>query len=356
MAKSNSVSFEHGMISFARSLQISEGVFTATHSQDEAHRQPIPVREKGVRGQSSEDNAKNPGLSNPQSVEFAVVPEGCDIVELSFNLRVLPHVMKPHACGDAAVNTAYQRLAAHYAGLGGFTTLARLYVWNLANARFAWRNRFQADEMQVNVLFDDTVLSFDPLQLSLEEPNDVSALKKALIHGSGADLDAFLSRFAKALSEGAFSFSVIWRAQMQPGQEIFPSQEFLREERRARDLSRVYAKLPIKHSGEHLMQASMHSQKIGAAIRHIDIWHGDENHGPVAVNPYAGDQSSGAVLRNPRTKRSFYDLRRNGDSLLASVESASSINDVPDDVHFVMANLLRGGVFGASSKKKEAAE
>ena len=97
-------SFETGMLSFARSLQISEGVFRGVTEKGTV---PVEILEKGVRGQSSEDRAKNPGLSNPQTVEFAVLPQGCTAVQLAFSIRVLPNALKPHACGNAEVARLY---------------------------------------------------------------------------------------------------------------------------------------------------------------------------------------------------------------------------------------------------------
>ena len=79
---------ETGMLSFARSLQPSEGLFWGTRSSDAGWRQPIEVFEKGVRGQSSEFKTDNPGKSNPQVVEAAVVPPGCDGVRLEFSMLV----------------------------------------------------------------------------------------------------------------------------------------------------------------------------------------------------------------------------------------------------------------------------
>jgi CRISPR-associated protein Csy3 len=103
----------------------------------------------------------------------------------------------------------------------------------------------------------------------------------------------------------------------------------------------------------------MHSQKIGAALRHIDIWHGSDTHpAAIAVNPYGGVQEASDVLRNASNnggiKNSFYDLRAKAQPLLDAVEAAGGPADLSGDVHFVMANLVRGGVFGASGKKVEA--
>ena len=353
-------SFETGMLAYARSIQIAEGLFFATQSDAPKIRTPVEVREKGVRGQSSEDKAKNPGRSNPQSVEVAVVPQDHDGVELCFSIRFMPLAMRPHACGNTKVSETYERLAKGYRRAGGFGVLATLYVWNIANARFAWRNRFQSDAMSVEVELKSTrmTLGFDPLLLDLERHASEEELAAALTEGDSDDLKELIDGITEGLSDirgRACAVDVRWKAEFAPGQEIFPSQEYVREEKRDDSLSRVYAKLPTGPRGHQIQQASMHSQKIGAALRHIDIWHGSEEHdAPIAVNPYGGVQQTGNVLRGPQTKASFYDLRAKAEALLSGVEAAKSSEELSDDAHFVMANLVRGGVFGSKTKEAEA--
>ncbi len=345
----NAASFETGMLAYARSLQISEGLFFGL---DGDRRIPVEILEKGVRGQSSEDKAKNPGLSNPQTVEFAVLPQGCNAMELRFSVRVLPKAMAPHACGNTMVHETYTELAAQYARAGGFTILAALYTWNIANARFAWRNRFQVDTSRVKVNFSGETIVFDPFCLSLEQVADRDELHDelaaALTEGDRAALDRFLDSMAGGLTKKPFTFDVTWTGKMDAGQELFPSQEYIREAKAEKDLSRIYAKLPAFLSGRRINQASMHSQKIGAALRHIDIWHGDEAYGPIAVNPYGGVQETSAVLREPSNRNSFYDIRKKADDVLEAARGAQSAAAIPGSIHFMMANLVRGGVFGSS--------
>jgi len=345
-------SLDTNMLAFSRSMQITEGLFFGGRSDSADDRlAPIEVLEKGVRGQTSYDNAKDKaGLSNPQSVEYAIVPTGCDCVTLKFGLRVMPNAMKPHACNDTAVGDAYQRLAEGYRAAGGFSALAELYVWNIANARFAWRNRFQSDTMIVAIDFEGREVSFDPSKIGLDAPESRSDLVQAMTSGTADDLAALIDGVARGLSESVFSANVSWVAKMDQGQEIFPSQEYVREEKADKNLSRVYAKIPTMSQGRHIQQASMHSQKIGAALRHIDIWHGDAIYGAIAVNPYGGVQETSAVLRNPKSKQSFFDIRKNADEMFEEILGADHSGSISGRTHFFMANLVRGGVLGGSSK------
>lgn len=213
--------------------------------------------------------------------------------------------------------------------------------------------------MKVTVAFEGREIAFDPFALNLEKPDGTVELAKALSKGDASDLAALVEGITRGLSNEdrkAFTVAVCWSAAMQPGQEIFPSQEYVRAEKKEDEkLSRIYAKLPTRVGDRIIEQASMHSQKISAALRHIDIWHDCETHpGAIAVNPYGGIQETSDVLRAPKSKKSFYDLRAKAQPLLDAVETANGPEDLSGDVHFVMANLVRGGVFGSSSKAAEA--
>lgn len=346
---------ETGMLSFARSLQPSEGLFWGTRSNDLSWREPIEVREKGVRGQSSEFNTKNPGKSNLQVVEVAAIPSGCDGVRLEFTMWVLPHTKEPWACGEPDVAKAYEVLVSSYAEKGGFSYLSQLYLWNIANARFAWRNLFQADTMRVEVVFDGRKISFDPAKLSLDTPPSLKELVAASDSNEPAlvELVTYLARGLWNTQNERRFLRITWCARMEEGQEVFPSQEYLRnQENKEEARSRVYAKLPCFWQGRSLNQASMHSQKIGAALRHIDVWHSHPNYKAIVINPYGGVQETGDVLR-AETKRggtdsamSFYALRSQADALFTAITNADNVQAIPNDVHFVVANLVRGGVFG----------
>ncbi|MGE0290395.1 MAG: type I-F CRISPR-associated protein Csy3 [Bradyrhizobium sp.] len=353
-------SLETGMLSFARSLQPSEGLFWGLPA-DGGKPQPIEVLPRGVRGQNSQASAEKessqnlPGRSNPQFIESAVVPQGCNGVRLKFSMWILPHTMEPWACDVPEVSAAYKDLIQQYRSKGGFKHLARLYLWNIANGRFSWRNRFQADAMKVAITFDGNEVVFDPThpRLGFETPASVDELSAAALTNATAPIEELIAHIERGLSTERVALDVTWQASMQEGQEIFPSQEYLRADKNNdASPSRVYAKLPTYFQGRLINQASMHSQKIGAAIRHVDVWHKHPDYSAIAVNPYGGVQKTGAVLRTTRARKgedsakSFYRLIKEPEELFSAIESASEADSIPADVHFVIANLVRGGVFG----------
>ena len=206
--------------------------------------------------------------------------------------------------------------------------------------------------MRVSVEFDGKTVTFDPTRLSLQEPASIEQLAQATLSNDGSLVAELTGWIATGLKKEGKSMKIKWQAKMQEGQEVFPSQEYLRDEKKKDAPSRVYAKLPSVSDSRILNQASMHSQKIGAALRHIDIWHGNDKHNAVAINPYAGIQETGAVLRVEKARggldsaASFYALRNKPEDLLDDIAKAETAEQISGNVHFVVANLVRGGVFG----------
>ncbi|MDQ7001647.1 MAG: type I-F CRISPR-associated protein Cas7f/Csy3, partial [Ghiorsea sp.] len=85
---------------------------------------------------------------------------------------------------------------------------------------------------------------------------------------------------------------------------------------------------------------AMHSQKIGNAIRSIDTWYPDfeEHQRVISIDPYGAVTNLGRAYRQPKVKKDFFNLF---DAFSQGEELSSE-----EDKHFVMAVLVRGGVFG----------
>jgi len=125
---------------------------------------------------------------------------------------------------------------------------------------------------------------------------------------------------------------------MGAGQEVFPSQELILDRSSGKKSKTLYHVNGV---------AAMHSQKIGNAIRTIDTWYpeysdGSASVGPIAVEPYGSVTSMGKAFRQPKQKQDFYNL----------LDRWVLKDHEPDEgnQHFVIANLVRGGVFGESDK------
>jgi CRISPR-associated protein Csy3 len=91
----------------------------------------------------------------------------------------------------------------------------------------------------------------------------------------------------------------------------------------------------------HAAIAAIHSQKIGNALRSIDTWYPEaESNGPIAIEPYGSVTTQGKAYRQPKQKLDFYTLL---DRWLLKDETPAI-----EQQHYVIATLIRGGVFGAT--------
>lgn len=343
------------VLAFERKLDPSDGLFSAGRWSDTANGANWPaiaVHEKSVRGTISnrlktkdQDPAKlDASIQSPnlQTVDVATLPNNADTLRLRFTLRVLGGAGTPAACNNADYQAKLLRTVQAYKDEHGFDELARRYAINLANGRFLWRNRVGAEQISVEVRHLENgeprqSWSFDALQFSLRG-FDVPA-----------DAESAIAGLAVAIAEGLAGerhtlLEVIAYARVGDGQEVYPSQELILDkgDKRGQKSKTLYAVT----EGNHQI-AALHSQKIGNALRTIDTWYpneeGDEL-GPIAVEPYGSVTNQGKAYRQPKAKADFY-------SLLDGWVLKDKKPPTAGDQHFVMATLVRGGVFGDSDKE-----
>lgn len=332
------------VLAFERKLDPSDALFFAGNWEDKAKASAWPeieVRTKSVRGTISnrlkakdQDPTKVDAAienANLQTVDIATLTDQSDTLQVRFTVRILAGAGSPSACNSADYQQKLQQTVQGYVEEHGFSELAKRYAHNLANARFLWRNRIGAEQVEVQVAHlvngkADTVLTFNSLDFSLrdfEKTNkDVDRLS-ALIERGLAGKEHVLLQITAFARLGA-------------AQEVFPSQELILDRGRGDKSKTLYSVNGV---------AAMHSQKIGNALRTIDTWYpleeDQENLGPIAVEPYGSVTTEGRAYRQPKKKHDFYNLLDNW-----------LLKDQKPEVeqqHYVMAILIRGGVFGDAS-------
>ena len=337
------------VLAFERKLDPSDAVFHAGRWDDRANShawQPVNLRIKPVRGTISnrlpakdQDPAKlNAKIETPnlQTVDVAALPAEADTLKVQFTLRVLGGAGTPSACNSAAYRAKLLATVQGYVQQHGFGELARRYAANLANGRFLWRNRMGAEQVEVTVehmqngqakktwSFNALALNTRALAAINHEAEGLTELGQTIADGL-AGTQHVLLRVTALVRQGA-------------GQEVFPSQELILDQKAQKtDDGTLVKKSKTLYHVDGV--AAIHSQKIGNAIRTIDTWYeGAEELGPIAVEPYGSVTTQGKAYRQPKQKLDFYTLLDNW--LLK--DQAPPL----EQQHFVMAVLIRGGVFG----------
>jgi CRISPR-associated protein Csy3 len=334
------------VLAFERKLDPSDALFFAGLWESRASAKdwhPVTVREKSLRGTISnrlktkdQDPAKlDAAIESPnlQTVDVATLPSDADTLKVSFTLRVLGGAGTPSACNNADYQRKLLDTVKDYVDKQGFDELARRYGHNLANGRFLWRNRIGAEQVEVQVaqLVDGQpaqVWTFDALALSLRHFDADVETSTALGELSHLIAEGLASNRHVLLHVTAF-------VRMGAGQEVFPSQELILDKGKAGKSKTLYTVSGI---------AGIHSQKLGNAIRTVDTWYpGAAELGPIAVEPYGSVTTQGKAYRQPREKADFYTLFDNW--LIKDQVPAT------EQQHFVLATLIRGGVFGDAGKE-----
>jgi len=341
MVKKNNIA---SVLAFEKKLVPSDAyMYGCTWDKHEAAT-PLALNEKSVRGTISnrlkpalkKDSAKlNNDVEKPnlQTVDACSLGIEQDTLKLHFTLKVLGGLKQPSACNNAVFLDGYQKAVSAYLENQGMKELAVRYALNIANARFLWRNRFGAEEItvQVNALnkgaeqsWSFNALAFNPRELKSED----------------AEVESLAERIALALSSDS-NFLVLdinCFAKVGRAQDVYPSEELVFEKGKGEKSKILYAVNGV---------AAMHSQKLGNALRTIDTWYPEHEDsvasvGPIAIEPYGAVTNLGKAFRTPADKQDFYTFfdnwARGGE--LGRVE----------DKHYVMAVLVRGGVFGESDK------
>lgn len=326
------------VLAFERKLDPSDATFHAGPwgAQNSAESwAPVVIRPKSVRGTISnrlktkdQDPAKlDAAIENPnlQTVDVAALPAGADTLKVRFTLRVLAGAGSPSACNSAEYQAKLAHTVQAYVQQQGFGELANRYAANLANGRFLWRNRIGAEAVRVQV---DLLKDGEAEQSWSYEALDHSTRS---LEALAPDVQALGAVVAKGLAgERHVLLQITAYVRMGEGQEVFPSQELILDKTSAGKSKTLYDVDGV---------AAIHSQKIGNAIRTIDSWYdGAAELGPIAVEPYGSVTTQGKAYRQPKQKMDFYTLL--DDWLLK--------DKVPplEQQHFVMAVLIRGGVFG----------
>ena len=325
------------VLAFERKLNNSDALFYAGRWDDRnghAEWPGIEVREKAVRGTIS-NRLKNAIASDPakldaeilkpnlQTVDAAALPVGADTLKVRFTLRTLGGLSRPSACNNADYQEALRMTIDGYLDIHGCREQAYRYACNLVTGRFLWRNRIGAESVEVRVESSDGFEdSFDAYMRSLDD-----------MTSEDPKIRAVADTIEKGLSGEGFALLTITAfVKLGEAQEVFPSQELVQDRQDSKS----------KHLYRVGRVAAMHSQKIGNAIRTIDTWHpAADDVGAIAVEPYGSVTSRGKAYRQPADKLDFYTLL---DNWIVKGKAPDA-----EQQHYVVATLIRGGVFGAAS-------
>lgn len=356
------------VLAFEKKLVPSDGYFYGTkwseinfYNPQEIKKQPLRIIEKSVRGvignrfnsKDSKEFDKDTKLdakfenANLQTIDSCFLGENQDTLIMHFTLKILSGLEKPWVSNGKEFNNFYTQIIDKYQEKFGFQELAKRYAINIANARYLWRNRVGVEEIKVLVKINnqENILKFNAKKFDLK--NFDSPLE--------GDLKTLINHIANALAganeyeDNALILDINVFAKVGIAQDVYPSEELVLDKGNSKgkgEKSKILYKIKINDNNEI---AGMHSQKIGNALRTIDNWYpelSENSNNPIAIEPYGSVTTLGKAFRKPKDKSDFFTLF---DNLFLGKISFENMKE--NDLHYIIATLIRGGIFGESDKK-----
>lgn len=326
------------VLAFEKKIVPSDGfMYAANWAVRDTEYVPLYLTEKAIRGtfsnvlknQTDKELDKKMKDPNLQVIDQAALPVGMNTLKVVFTVKFLPGMNIPNACNDYEFGENVRKAGENYMEKYGCKELAHRYATNLAAGKFLWRNRIGAECIGIKVAEEnrDSEWVFDGHDFSLRSFKTTSKSLKAL---ENKIADAFCGKIPY------LQLTVTANVLVGNGQEVYPSQELVMNKER-------FSKSKVLYSVNG--QAAMHSQKIGNAIRQIDTWYPDYNkmkEGPIAVEAYGAVTSIGRAFRPVQDGKDFY-------TLFADWARGRKLPE--EDQHYVVAMLIRGGVFSEAQDK-----
>lgn len=334
-------------LSYERSLHPGKAVFY--YKTESSEFEPLEIETSRIRGQKSSYTEafsangapknlqpQDLAFSNPVTLESCYVPPLVNEVCCRFSLRVLANSLEPAICSDSGVRQQLKELAASYKKAGGYAELAKRYSRNILSGRWLWRNQ-QSPRIDVEVVTsNDNTYKVTNGHLFDWHANWKGEEKKAL--------DGLTKELEVALTDPRRYFFADITATIKTAfcQEIHPSQLFTErsDDREQGIATRQYAKVKTTDGRE---AASLGAEKVGAALQMIDdFWQEGAADYPLRVHAYGADNRNVIALRSPETEQDFYTLLQRADEF---TEDLNGSNDACRHAHFLMSNLIKGGLF-----------
>ena len=319
------------ILSFERKLETSDALMYAGNWQDIGNNtatwQKIAITKRYNRSTQSAYGIEDAKKSEPNPVasdsDDANLPHDKDTLKVAFSTRVIGNIGQPFACNEPDFEALLNQKINAFKDEEKLKTLAYRYAYNIANGRFLWRNRVCAEQVKIEVYHGgvDKPLVFDAHKFSLQNfdenstDDNLQALAQIIQSGLNAQDDFTLVK-------------VIAYVKLGNGQHVFPSQE-----------------MNMNEKGKVLFQldhcAAIHNVKIGNALRTIDDWY-EKAEFPIAAEPYGSVTQRGQAYR--KSRNDLYTL---------IMDWLNDKEITTNDKNYVVANLIRGGLFQGDSKKKK---
>lgn len=322
---------------------------------DDGTTKDILVFEHGIVGTQNVNTMK--GLSNSpvnlQRLESAKLDSEASKMLVSFEIRGSDIKNLISVCSDGkekgrsvATRKALHEFIEKSKKDGAFELLSQRYARNILNGRWLWRNKNYAVSVSIKVTKKDLVKNQD------EVLANVSAFDIPTQHFDNVidEERKIAESIANNLSGEEFStlhVDAIVDFGTRSSVEVYPSQNYCDKGDSKNGIGRSLFKLPLADSSlrnsmgsgfKVVGRAALRDQKVGNAIRTIDDWYDDyvNTSTIIPVEPLGASKEINSLMRIKSD---------NGFKIFEKMDEVESLSK---EALFLLALLIRGGVYGTN--------
>ncbi|MEI8659160.1 type I-F CRISPR-associated protein Csy3 [Vibrio sp. Hal054] len=341
-------------LSYMRSIDPSDIVFLVNWS--DGKRTPLPYssrtalgRKEGTSSAYKNDDEINKDVTeyslahgNPHEVDYCCVPYGAESIECEFSVSFASSLRKPFKCSDPEVKRTLVHLIKLYEQKVGWEELATRFLENICNGRWLWRNNEHTYSTSISIKpwpweDEEAIISFNDIRRNYTDINKFRDHK---------DWEALIKLITDAFSQpnGLCIFEVSATIRLGKNAPIYPSQvfkEFVQGEK-----NRIYQKTEVDGEKSPILGC----YKTGAAIATIDDWYPDAEE-PLRISHYGAHKEDVYCYRHPNTGKDLFTLLQRADEYVEQLDAGHVLSDETiNDLHFVVANLIKGGLLQLKGK------
>ncbi|WP_282111210.1 type I-F CRISPR-associated protein Csy3 [Shewanella algicola] len=280
-------------------------------------------------------NAAQLAEGNIHEIDFCNVPFGAKALECLLSVSFVPKILEPYKCSDEQVKQQLSKLLFLYNKKIGLEELVTRYLINISNGSWLWENSSRAYSTDIEITpwpWEHGPLIFEDLRKNYA---DASCFKD---YKHWNELVQLITNTLTTSSE-LFVLEVKATMQFPTCATIRPSQAFKRSAKGEKN--RVYQSTEINDQTSPIFGCF----KTGAAIAMIDDWYPNAEK-TLRVGHYGVDKQNTVCYRAPETGKDFFSLLKRSDEFVETLNSEETMtNETIKDLHFVVANLIKGGLF-----------
>jgi CRISPR-associated protein Csy3 len=272
---------------------------------------------------------------NIHELDYCSVPYGAQSINCHFSVSFSPELLEPYKCSDANVRNTLSEFVELYCKRITLDEIIKKYLTNIALGTWLWKNTKHSYKISIEIRpwpWDATPIVIDDIQkfiLGESKLNELCGWSELV----GQVNTAFTTPMAICILEVKANLIKPNMAQ------LYPSQKF--KEVAKKESNRQYQSTLIQEIESPIMGC----YKTGAAIAKIDTWYPNAEM-PIRVGHYGVDRKNGTAYRHPDTRKDFFTILKQVDEFVERLNDSKELKqDELNDMHFLIANLIKGGLF-----------